>query len=914
MRPLVGWSLRGPSFTTRDAPSDAARVGQPTWGSGALLRDLELRLGLPSTEEADSGRVPRWVARIRAVGDANAFYAKSFAVDEIGTARTLLDWRDALVDAGWDGGDLSGAGDRLEALARIEAHDGPAGDALGSADRLRRVERELEATPGRLYESVTLIERRSSWPRRWQRIFERLEAAGTSFELEVPDLASADPSTDLGLLQSLMRGAPVERQVTGDGSIVLLRADTCAELAEIVASYLSEDERASDAVIVRSLDPITLERALRRHGLATQGHGEATPWRPAMQILPLALELAFAPRDPYRALELLTLPVGPFRGSVGAALSRAVAREPGIGGHEWSRQKEKLAVRLRSKQIAAGKSEVEADTYVAQRMAAVAEWFEAPSVGVDSAPRTSLVLVANRVKDWLQKRMGAPERDVYAPAYVQASAFAQALGNDERDVLTRVEARYLFDSLARGAHEHSLSFEEASRVPWVAHPSALLAPRDTVVAWGFVAGVERTVRRAPWNEDEQRALGERAVRFVDPRERLAIEAEAWRRVVLAARKRVVLVVPSSSKGDPKSAHPLWDEIRARLGLDDDASVARLTVSAKDVLEGRNTLARTTPVDALDLPEPRGEWIVAPELLERGAENETLSPTAFEELVSCPLRWVFSHRADLESGALAKVAGGPLLNGKLAHRLVEELHEAGAFALSEDAFREKARTVFDRLLEREGATLLLPGASFERIQLTTQVVAAMRELRRWLEASAFRIVAVEETVRAESALGVLEGRLDLRIEDAKGNPAILDLKWGTSSYRARLLEGRALQLAIYARGVRAVANEKVTPPAGYFSLSTGRSLAADARMKPSIAVEGPSLDLIISRADATALAVLASHTRGKVFVAGTKRSLPLLEALSIPEGQREKHFDARGTAACDYCPHDAICGRRWEEFA
>lgn len=100
MRPLVGWGLGGACFTARDVPSQTARVGEPTWGPNALLRDLEMRLGVPTPSESASVRVPRWAARIRALSDAKAFYARSFEVDAIGTATTLLAWRDALADGG----------------------------------------------------------------------------------------------------------------------------------------------------------------------------------------------------------------------------------------------------------------------------------------------------------------------------------------------------------------------------------------------------------------------------------------------------------------------------------------------------------------------------------------------------------------------------------------------------------------------------------------------------------------------------------------------------------------------------------------------------------------------------------------------------------------------------------------------
>ena len=48
--------------------------------------------------------MPRWAARIKSLGDTQAFYPRSFAVDELGTTAVLLEWRDNLVEAGWNGG------------------------------------------------------------------------------------------------------------------------------------------------------------------------------------------------------------------------------------------------------------------------------------------------------------------------------------------------------------------------------------------------------------------------------------------------------------------------------------------------------------------------------------------------------------------------------------------------------------------------------------------------------------------------------------------------------------------------------------------------------------------------------------------------------------------------------------------
>ena len=887
MHPLVGWGLGGPTFTPRDSPAEDARIGEPVWGPSGLLRDLELRLGLPPVAEVASARIPRWVARIKAVADAAAFYAKSFAVDEIGTAKTLLDWRDALVDAGWGGGPIANGGSRLDALVAIESARTDEQLPLGRADRLARVERELARAPRSPYRSLTLVEPRGSWSKRWQRVFGELERLGARVETLVVDLPSASPATDLGRLQALLRGAGERGAVKGDGSLLVVRGDTPGDLAELTACFLAQQTSARDAVVVRALDPAPLDSALHRQGLAGQGHDGASAWRPLMQVLPLAVELAFAPRDPYRVLELLTLPHGPFRGVFGARLARAVARQPGIDGQEWKRQKTDAAKRLRDFQLNEGKSAAEADALIAERLERVATWIEAPGADPAGATRDSLLAVGERVKTWLQKRV-ALDPSLYGPAHAQAAAFYEALRHDERAVLGKEEARYLLDRLARSAHDHELFVEEAGRIPHVAHPSALLASRDTVIVWGFVGGTERAVPRQPWTGAERAALANGGIALPDVTELLRIEAEAWRRVILAARQRVVLVVPAAVQGETKASHPLWDEIAARLGLD-EAATARITRFATTIVAGHDELVPTTPLERLSLPEARGQWTVAPEILVADTKVKGTSATSLEKLASCPLSWVLDQRASLRAGAISKVANGPLLFGSLTHRLVEELHREGAFEQSEDAFLDRARAAFSLLLEREGATLLLHGASFERIQLTNQVVHAMRELHRYLAKSGFRIAAVEEAIETDSAIGTLRGRLDVRLVDGAGQSAILDLKWGASTYRELIAEGRAVQLAIYARAITASTNRSSLAPAAYFALAAGQVIAADARMKAPRQLDGPGLDVTLACVERTVSAVLASHGGGKVYVAATKKSLPLLEALGVSESEREGHF-------------------------
>src|SRR5882672_10247104 len=143
MRPLGGLFFRGGTLAEHeDLAPQSGQLGQVTWSPDALLGDLELRLGLPSPPVGYAVRLQQWSKRLADLAlKGTCFYGKAYDLDPIGTAATLLGWRDLLVDAGWDGESILQGGSRLETFTDLEREDAEL--SLGTADRLRRVESEL---------------------------------------------------------------------------------------------------------------------------------------------------------------------------------------------------------------------------------------------------------------------------------------------------------------------------------------------------------------------------------------------------------------------------------------------------------------------------------------------------------------------------------------------------------------------------------------------------------------------------------------------------------------------------------------------------------------------------------------------------------------------------------------------------
>src|SRR6185369_50071 len=94
-------------------------------GPLGLIQILETRLGLKSESPSAAQRVTQYRTLLKTLAEeGEVFYRASFEKDSYAVAETLLDWRDDLVEAGWDGHAAGDNSKRLRDLAAIEARAG----------------------------------------------------------------------------------------------------------------------------------------------------------------------------------------------------------------------------------------------------------------------------------------------------------------------------------------------------------------------------------------------------------------------------------------------------------------------------------------------------------------------------------------------------------------------------------------------------------------------------------------------------------------------------------------------------------------------------------------------------------------------------------------------------------------------
>ena len=906
MRPIISRFLHG-----GDAVRDGVgALGEPVWGPTAWLGDLELRLGLPPVETSIAERTQVYASRLAAVLSTKPFYARSFALDSHGTATTLLAWRDELVEAGWSGEPIKNGGPRVDALVAAEAAP-ELRLPLGFADRIARVELELGDAPAPVYQSVRMLEPREVWPEGWRRIMDLLAGAGCRFEPVKHVLPTPQGDTDLARTQRLLAvpGHRAEKCFwSADGTLLHARACTAWELGETVAGLL-RSLPSRDALVVRLGDAAPLDAAFQLQGLPAQGHSEASSLRSPLQILPLALSLLFAPRDPYRALELLTLPQGPFGHYAASRLAQAIGRAPGIGSGEWTKAKNQL----RSPLDPSDPNQVAA---AAKSTTKIESWFERPAFErASGAPQADVLAVTAQVREWARRRPHDEGGVNWAVLTRSATELEKLVQAHPRPALLPHELDQLAGRALGNGMVHDVSVEQAGRMNHVSGPWAVQRQHDVVLVWQAGPAASALPRHAPWRATELKAFKAAGLGFADAHRAMALEGDAWRRVFASARQTFIVATPDSHLAAAQPELPLWDEIIARSGAK-TSHVHAVTVDSARLLTRQGVAAAfsdvAAPLAPLALPEARRLWRVDPTSAKHAlATMRKFYPTAMDSLLACPLRWVLESLLRIKPSRVTSVPDKSQLYGNLGHRLAEELHHRRVLSVPAEV-EAVVESVLDDLISREGGPLLMPGMTTQRVQVRQQLIRAMKVLAELIAGSSMKVKGVEVDTTAAWGNRQLAGRMDLLLESDDGAEAILDLKWSDSHYRHALAHGLALQLAVYAETRRRETNARAPLDAGYFGIKNARGLSlAGSSFANTRAFDGDSFENTWARAERTLESTLQHLHAGTIPASALARPKePFVAHHGITPASAGDDYDQAADAACTYCANGSLCGRSW----
>lgn len=822
--------------TMAAAPAPEASSGDDPADEGALFDDAFLTgdASAPSAPPRASQAVGFWPAR-------------SVAVDPWNTARQLLAWRDAVVEAGWrmpaPGVPLPARLATLRDLEQRVAVGMPGTqDARGRAatlspspaDDLAEVIAHLEHTVQAEehwplgIETLRLQEDHAALPGMWPRLIELLSALGVEVTAESPP-----PQPQLAL------------------EVVSCLDEWSA--ADVAARYLSgrselDPASLSSVTVLATGDTDVLDRTLRRRGLPAAGRVEPSTDRAHHQVLGLFLDVATAPIDVHLLAALLDLrvlpapsaeaePVGLVPAPTRRRLLRALTQEPGVGGPAWRRAMDQLA------QDASGAEDSSpartAWTAALEIDRLVTDPLQADALRPDA--------IARRL-DWLAGRLRTVSRGQgeLLESLTQVRTLQQVLGMlDPAAPLSRRTLAQIIDACG-GSGPSPRSGAQVS--PWQVTTRAAHVPDGTrTVLWWSPEGGESPAG-ITWDSRERETLEAGGARVLPPEQHAALHMDAALRGIRRA-EQVIAILPGrrcESSTDPSG---LLTHLESSLGRGEQERRTPASLISEDSWE-LGGVRRRLSTPEMHRPERPTELArtIPPRDGGAGAHllPDRLSFSQAETLISCPQHWVFEYALGIRPAQVAALPSGSRMIGTLVHAVVETLvHERwdeqlGGASLTPPS-AEEIGAVFDRLVPQLASELDLPGRAAERARIRERAQRSLTELFTRTSRAGLRLTGTETRFDKPLDLPLAGGARTVRFVgsrdvdalDAAGHPTILDLKWSRnrSRYGDLFDTGEAIQLASYAWSLGEGA-EVPAAQVGYFLLYSGDFVAADRQLDPS----------------------------------------------------------------------------------
>lgn len=784
------------------------RLGEAVVGPLGFLNILETQLGLLADHPSLAERVVQYRDCLMRADTVERFYHHSFDTDPLGTASTLLGWRDLWHLHGWNGRMVAGAGRRLSDLAAVEES---ARESVSSSvgERLARVLVELDRRRPPI-KAVLLVDPLAAFPPRWREVLARLPLTEVAEE-------AAGGAGFLGRLQENLRKAGANQNFDkvdwqDDGTVTVARSETRSLAAGWLAAQM---DGAAPTLLVCGADGSRLDAHLAGAGRPRQGFKEASAFRPALQVLPLALEILWEPLNFYGLVQFLTHPVCPVPGFARRRLAAKVADAPGIGGMSWQRALEEID-----------------DHYGADEAPKIREkirlWVEHPRYGqAEGAPVTAALERIRLLADFFRARLGDTDpakRISFNAGYAQCHACAAALEALHEQGVEKISPRQLqklvTQATANGIDNPLLAAEVGAQLA-ITHPGAAVEPVDRVLWWQ--PGMPALPHAYPWSAAELRALAEADVDLPSTEDRLAQAGREWLRPILAARDQLTLVLPPEGE----EVHPVWQMIRAVVTEEKEPLVEPL----EKILEQGSPA--TCTVKCTPLPAPKRWWRLPDDIAVPHRETESFS--SLELLIFNPYHWLLKYPAALRPSNIVNLGGDFRMLGNLAHGLVERYYRTPeALKMSDAEFGAWFDPAFEALVSEEGALLRMPGRGADLEGFRYRLLQSVQALRQQVAKAGVARVEPEMALTGSFPGGELSGFADLMMEKTGGERAIVDMKWsGAKKYPDKLKQNAHLQLAIYAELLRQKTG--AWPSVAYYVLDRGRLFAPDDRAFPAAEV-------------------------------------------------------------------------------
>jgi hypothetical protein len=853
-----------------------------------LLGWLETQLGLRTVEVPLSDRIAQVASVLEDVRPPTL--VRSLERDRWATARECLRRIDELLLCGWTGADSDDLPSLVRDLATVRAamrHPFPS-----MAERLAQVNEALERCQRLPTHLCVLADPVERWPKLWQMVLGRLDT---------DTIPGANPRGRAGSSLAAVQGHVLNGTVGPakiDDSLGWVQGLSVSAACETVAAMLAQEPDKLESTVICCEDPdvaVMLDSSLHRAGVPTCGVSITTTGHPASQVLPLVLRLCWRPVDPADLLDFISLPICPLPRHATRRLAEALVEQPGLGSWAWEGARAALE-----------EPEHDPDGKIAK---VLAEWLDVERrEWGQPLPATLVRDRCGKVAQWAMGRASILEEGADT-ALVEALHRAAGQASSVGELVEMKGGEISEPQIAR-------LLETTSGAGVVLQPQGAEAGGPRIV--GSLADIDRTYTRliwlglstadAPscrWTALDLASLRAHGVDLDDGTRQLEAHRAAERSGLALVEDTLLAVgLPTDQEVRP---HPVWLQIKDSL----EKAGIKEPVQLEDVLAGVPDGVVSPwkiPVSERDVtaPQPpRPTWSVEPGML---WDREHRSATSLETRLACPLKWVLTYNAGVRPSPIARLPGSFLLKGRFCHQVLEKVFGGGGSPTDAQAAADAVGSCIDERIPLDAAPLAQPAVTAERIELRSELVAATKVLVEALHAGGYQVVGFEQEIDCDLDGRKLVGSIDCLVATPDGDEALIDFKYaGRKKYPALLQEGRAVQLATYARS-RAEARG-VFPSVAYLVLKDGvLCTPAGSAMKGAANVlNGPAISEVWDRFE-KALADADAWLTGAEPVPAR----PLQPRDEWPPGVEMVIEETKGNETpqvCTYCDFGVLCGMK-----
>lgn len=762
-----------------------------------------------------------------------AFFLDSFQADQFATAQELLKRRDELKLAGWFFSASSGTlPERLQCISDIEAiiQAKDYSFEAGFADRFCDLIHALNHFENPV-QQLHLIEPPSILPFYLIRLIDQLKDKKTTI-IPPSSYPENQKMNDLSAFQHHLHTNAEKKDIRADGSLIILKAKRETDLAQFCAKLIAKNEKFRPTALLTSNSRI-IDNAFVQEGLPSLGTLSPSLARPSLQVLKLITVFLWNPIDPFKILEFVSLAIKPLEDELANRIAMQIAQRPGIKSDAW-----RATISAYFDEMS-GQAAQDESIDLNEIRFQYQFWFERQRYDSQKkAVKEDVIDIFNYLHTWAHRLFEKAESENTSLLVLaeQARRIKELLEALPEKQLTKLE----LERIVRTIYEPSpIQFHPTERhhIPFVNAPNAIVGAIDQLLWWSFTqAEADHFFSR--WYQKERAYLEASNIRLSMPKDENAIQLWERKHPILFTKEQLILCVPSIIDGSEAHPHPLMGDLEANFKQLEDIIVDIDKGSNLTFLAQHFQLPQKQQVEHVILGKPKPFIQIQSGEHLKGREEETIS--SLESLFYYPYQWVFRHKINLKKSSILEVVKDNALIGNLAHRFFERLLVKKIEDMDQTAIYHWVDQEANRLLEREGAVLLMYGREPQKINFLNKIKYAAWSLVNAIRKNGWKVAGTEVKLKGKFQDTPINGRADLVLK-REDEFAVIDLKWRGDRRRIEIIKNEEdLQLVFYSKLLN---HDHSWAHTAYFIIEKGKIIARNEAAFSDITPVSPKSDHI-----------------------------------------------------------------------